>query len=310
MKIFWTYWKRFHKELLPKQLYLGVGLWIFFLFVFNYNLDFEDSVIDRHRGEPVRWLYYILYNGIGYLGALALVVLGNNRQLRLSRKFWWLIGFGLIILAFDRSAYQHFNLIRPWVPPALFKYTFKAIGNVQSLVSIIFLLWLLFLWHRPGGDFGFYGLRRKGVNFKVYGLLFLLMVPVIGIACLMPDIQSYYPAYLRSGGDQWAAYLGISELWAILLFEFVYLIDFISVELFFRGFLVIGLCRYLGKAALLPMITLYAMLHFGKPIGEAISSVFGGYILGVLAYETKNIYGGIVLHGGIAILMEIFAAIW
>jgi hypothetical protein len=171
-------------------------------------------------------------------------------------------------------------------------------------------LWFLFLWDRPDGRFGFYGLRRKGVNFKIYGLLFLFMIPIIGIACLMPDIQSYYPVYMRSGGAQWAEYMGISEIWAILLFEAFYLIDFISVELFFRGFLVIGLSKYLGKAGLLPMITLYAMLHFGKPIGEAISSVFGGYILGVLAYETRNIYGGIVLHAGIAILMEIFAAIW
>jgi len=44
-------------------------------------------------------------------------------------------------------------------------------------------------------------------------------------------------------------------------------------------------------------------------LGEAISSFFGGFILGVHALEKRNIFGGIVIHVGIAYLMEI-AAIW
>ncbi len=36
---------------------------------------------------------------------------------------------------------------------------------------------------------------------------------------------------------------------------------------------------------------LYVALHYGKPAGETISSFFGGYILGVLAYQSKNIWG-------------------
>jgi hypothetical protein len=53
------------------------------------------------------------------------------------------------------------------------------------------------------------------------------------------------------------------------------------------------------------MATMYVFIHFGKPLGETISSFFGGIILGVIAYETKSIIGGIIIHVGIAWLMEL-----
>jgi hypothetical protein len=55
------------------------------------------------------------------------------------------------------------------------------------------------------------------------------------------------------------------------------------------------------------MISVYCFLHFGKPMGEAISSIFGGYILGVIAYNTKSISGGIIVHMGVAWMMDFFA---
>jgi len=102
----------------------------------------------------------------------------------------------------------------------------------------------------------------------------------------------------RLGVDQWVT-AGIYELF--------YGFDFLSVELFFRGFLVIALSRFVGKDAILPMVAVYCFLHFGKPAGEAISSIFGGYILGILAYSSRNIYGGLIAHLGVAWGMELMA---
>jgi membrane protease YdiL (CAAX protease family) len=89
--------------------------------------------------------------------------------------------------------------------------------------------------------------------------------------------------------------------------EIFYGLDFFNVELLFRGFMVIGLSQWLGKDAIMPMVTTYCFLHFGKPVGEAISSIAGGYILGVLAFRTRGIWGGVIIHMGIAWLMELFA---
>ena len=86
------------------------------------------------------------------------------------------------------------------------------------------------------------------------------------------------------------------------------LVGFVQLfEFFFRGFLVIGMISLLGRGAVLPMACVYCFLHFGKPMGEAISSIFGGYILGVVAYETRGIWGGVIVHVGIAWLMELAA---
>ena len=77
----------------------------------------------------------------------------------------------------------------------------------------------------------------------------------------------------------------------------------------FRGFFVIGMVKIMGRHAIVPMAVIYCMLHFGKPMGEAISSIFGGYILGVIALRTQSIWGGIIVHMGISWLMELIAFI-
>ena len=57
----------------------------------------------------------------------------------------------------------------------------------------------------------------------------------------------------------------------------------------------------------MPTACLYFFVHINKPELEALSSFFGGTILGVVAYYSKSILGGIVIHVGIALLMEYFA---
>ena len=64
--------------------------------------------------------------------------------------------------------------------------------------------------------------------------------------------------------------------------------------------------KMLGGYAVFPMVATYAFLHFGKPLTETVSSVFGGYILGVVSYKTNNVWGGIIIHMGVAWSMEIF----
>ena len=53
------------------------------------------------------------------------------------------------------------------------------------------------------------------------------------------------------------------------------------------------------------MAAFYCTIHFGKPLGECISSFFGGLVLGVLAARTRTIYGGLIVHLGLAWLMEL-----
>lgn len=54
------------------------------------------------------------------------------------------------------------------------------------------------------------------------------------------------------------------------------------------------------------MVATYAFLHFGKPMTEAISSVFGGYILGIIFLYNRNVWGGVIIHMGVAWVLELF----
>jgi len=90
-----------------------------------------------------------------------------------------------------------------------------------------------------------------------------------------------------------------------VLFELSYGTDFFSIELFFRGFLIVGFMKWVGKDAIIPMACFYCTIHFGKPLGECISSYFGGLLLGIVAYHTRSVYGGLFVHLGIAWLMEL-----
>lgn len=148
----------------------------------------------------------------------------------------------------------------------------------------------------------FYGIRTKGIDWKPYLFMLLIMLPLVTLAATQKDFLSVYPK-LQSVQN----IPGIEKLscWHKLLYELSYGTDFITIELFFRGFLVLAFVKWAGKDAILPMACFYCTIHFGKPLGECISSYFGGIILGVVVYNTRSVWGGLLVHLGIAWLMEL-----
>ena len=97
---------------------------------------------------------------------------------------------------------------------------------------------------------------------------------------------------------------GWLDKWRYLVFELCYGVDFIGIEVFFRGLLILGLKRICGLRCIIPAACFYCVIHFGKPMGEAVSSFFGGTLLGIVAYNTESILGGLLVHLGIAWMME------
>ena len=132
--------------------------------------------------------------------------------------------------------------------------------------------------------------------------MLLMMVPLIATASTQADFLATYPkiklieGLTNDGGLHW---------WHKLLFELSYGSDFITIELFFRGFLVLAFIKFAGKEAILPMACFYCTIHFGKPLGECISSYFGGILLGIVVFNTRSILGGLLVHLGIAWMMEL-----
>lgn len=164
-----------------------------------------------------------------------------------------------------------------------------------AIISII----LFIIWKLTKEKGSFYGTGIKDFSFKPYIIMLLIMVPLVAAASTQPDFLSMYPK-LKS-----ISFLNKNNGWFKLLYELSYGTDFVSIELFFRGFLILAFIKWCGKDAILPMACFYCTIHFGKPLGECISSYFGGLILGIVIYHTRTIFGGLVVHLGIAWMMEL-----
>jgi hypothetical protein len=163
------------------------------------------------------------------------------------------------------------------------------------LTVILFFVWK---WFDP--EQLLYGLTARNLNWKPYALMLLLMLPLIAAASTQKDFLRMYPKLHTSLSST-----GYLSWFHKFLFELSYGTDFFSIEIFFRGFLILAFIKWAGKDAILPMACFYCTIHFGKPLGECISSYFGGLILGAVAYNTRSIWGGLMVHLGIAWLMEI-----
>ncbi|MBK7560594.1 MAG: CPBP family intramembrane metalloprotease [Chitinophagaceae bacterium] len=201
-------------------------------------------------------------------------------------------------ISLDISFYFPENLIQ--ADPGWINYWNHII--YWPLLLLIVSFFLFFIWRYFDKQQPFYGLTKRDLTWKPYLLMLLFMLPLVAAASTQADFLAVYPK-LQSVTDVYAQ--GGIGFWHKLLFELSYGSDFISIELFFRGFLILAFIKWAGKDAILPMACFYCTIHFGKPLGECISSYFGGMILGVVVYHTRSIYGGLMVHLGIAWLMEL-----
>lgn len=174
---------------------------------------------------------------------------------------------------------------------AVFYWPFKVV----IITAMLWVVHRLFNKEEP-----FYGVTVKNFSARPYLFMLLAMIPLVAAASTQPDFLRMYPRM------QHVQYLLQPDRgWYKLLYELSYGSDFFSIELFFRGFLVLAFTKYAGKGVILPMAIFYCTIHFGKPIGECISSFFGGIILGVVSFHTRTIMGGFFVHVGLAWLMEL-----
>lgn len=306
MKKVIDYLKRFWQDDFTIKKYGAVFVFLVVTVSVNYYFDVEDSIIDAYQGKVIRVLWYFLLYCVSYYGTLSITSLFESEKQAFSEPDFWIKSlFCLLILSADRSFYGHISWSREYLPSELYRYGARTFGQAYSLFTLLipFALFYKLYDHKEAG---WYGLNLKGFDWKPYLSMLLIMVPVIAIASFEKGFVSYYPRYKPNHA---ADFLGVPEWVTALVYELVYGWDFMSVELTFRGFLVIGMTSLLGRKSVLPMVVTYCFLHFGKPLGEAIGSVFGGYILGVIAFYSRSIFGGVLLHVGVAWLMEIAAAL-
>lgn len=142
-----------------------------------------------------------------------------------------------------------------------------------------------FGWRRPG----------RGAHWGLYGMLVGIMLPVLWIAAAAPSFHDFYPMYKPAGAGQWLGY------------EAVYLLQFLCIEFFFRGFALFRLESRFGLHAVTLMVIPYALIHIHKPLPEALGAIVAGMVLGMLAIKSRSIWPGVMIHCSVALMMDVFA---
>lgn len=302
MKKLWQYLVNHVKEDFHLTQYLLILIFISVCIIVNYNLDFEDSIIDSQPGFRKFILFFLTHICIYFIPVLLIKKFKPN-GITLNTAFWFRSILALLLLSADRSFLILESYTFTLLNGQLFIWGYKVINNLTGLIYIIIPLFIVYQFTDRRTQ-NFYGLTHKPVDVKPYFILVGIMIPVIVASSFLPGFQKQYPMYVSTTAHD---YLGVPEWLTVAGYELAYAFNFVSIEFFYRGFLILGMTAFLGRSSILPMACLYCSLHFGKPMPEAISSIFGGYVLGVIAYETKSIWGGILVHVGIAWLMEFSA---
>jgi hypothetical protein len=275
-------------------LFLAASLYL------NFTYDIEDSFLDT-RPELQRLLFYFLSHSIAYYVPAALYAYFSKKKFFRSPDFLVRSFLAITLLSIDRSMPFFNDLLNRIANPHTEFWWYKVTNNLAGIFTLIMPL-MIFYWHTDRQLGHRYGLNSSQFDLNPYLLMLLIMLPLVTAASFLPGFQAQYPMYDSIGAH---THFGVPEWITVGIYEAAYGLNFVSIEFFYRGFLVLGLASAMGRGSVLCMASLYCFLHFGKPMGEAISSIFGGYVLGAIAYQTRSIWGGVMVHVGIAWIMEL-----
>ena len=147
-----------------------------------------------------------------------------------------------------------------------------------GLFLIVPLLTLLLLRERSTE----HGLRvgEWRIGLAVVVALAALVTPIILVVAGLPDFRLYYG---HLPGALPRAIAGN-------------ILDVVSAEFLFRGFLMWTLIRVAGPVGVVLATFPFVFTHLGKPELETLSTFFGGLGFGWIAWRTRSVLYGALLH--------------
>ena len=201
-------------------------------------------------------------------------------------------------------------MIRKIFQPLIFDWKVVTITIISTLLLIIFsyhdltpytevdqtilfflvpMIVILLIFRESPGEYGFtFGDWRAGLVITIGGVL--VMTPIIWfLARLDPSAEAYY--------EGMAANLPWNTFFQIFGWEFL-----------FRGWITFGYLKKFGTDALWIQAVPFALLHIGKPEIETLSTIFGGFAFGWIAYRTRSFVYPFIIHWYIFTLIVLVAS--
>ncbi len=304
MKVLINELKQFIKDDFNLPAYAVTIIFVSTTLTLNYTLNIEKTIVWKYSSESYFALIYFVYYAIPYYLILFLSLYFKNHLHRIKHKEFWIKSIIFIAVFSFATSSKYYIVITEWYDFTVDEnnYILKIARNLKKLLPVLLVVFIVSRFYDKNSYI--YGFKVKNTHYRTYFSMLLFIIPLVVIASFTNDFQVKYPRF------KYWEYIDVFgwEIWQkIAVFELSYGVDFISIELIFRGAMIIGLAKFLKKDAILPITAFYVTIHFGKPALEAISSFFGGFILGVHSYYTKQIFGGLIIHIGLAWMMEIAA---
>ncbi|HQO02053.1 MAG TPA: CPBP family intramembrane metalloprotease [Spirochaetota bacterium] len=196
------------------------------------------------------------------------------------------------------SSKKYINLLwSPYNPAHVQFYAYVNWFINYIIFYMIIPLIVFYAAYKSRKSFSGLGIGDLRKYLPFYGLLLLLMVPVVVVTSCSQDFSMTYPL------------MQVPVLHLIIVWEILYVLHFVAVEFLFRGFLLFPFCERYGPAGILFSVIPYCIIHLGKPVPEAVGAVITGMVLGYFAWKSKSIWGGVLVHSVIAVGMDILALV-
>lgn len=201
----------------------------------------------------------------------------------------------LVVLGLESQASQAEAVLSDWQANPLARLAWWG-GNSIITYFVLPALVCRFVLRRPLREFGV-KLSGAFAGFPIYLTMLGVMLPIILLVSASGDFQETYPFYPVQRGES----LG----WAFWCWELIYGLQFVALEFFFRGFILHGTRRRFGVYAVFVMMVPYCMIHYGKPLPEALASIVAAVALGFMSLATRSIWMGALLHITVAWSMDL-----
>jgi membrane protease YdiL (CAAX protease family) len=152
----------------------------------------------------------------------------------------------------------------------------KVLDRTVLYLLLPLLITVVVLRQKPG-EYGFrLGDWKAGLILTAGAIL--LIAPVLWWVSRGSGVmQEYYKSQVQ--GLPWNTFL-----------------DLFGWEFFFRGWLLFGLARKFGPEAIWLQAIPFALVHIGKPEVETLSTIFGGFAFGWVAWRTKSFLYPFLIH--------------
>jgi membrane protease YdiL (CAAX protease family) len=128
----------------------------------------------------------------------------------------------------------------------------------------------------------------------------VLMAVSALVASVQPDFLATYPM----------AKLAVKSPERLVVYELAYgVLYYLAYEAFFRGFLQLGLAKYIGDhPAILVQTVMTTLLHIGKPVNEIWSALAAGFLFGLIVVRTRSIWPLFIIHWALGVMTDLACA--